>query len=191
MTSRPDVYRAPSWSWVSVDGPLAYDVPIFEPDKYDLCLYRCDFISCQIEPKSANNPFGEVLAGSLKLKCVLRQAWFNPSDTSILWVHKDDETSGAIEAHCWDDFRRSRSKQPEHDESTDQDKRFKGYHDETGDWPPMQVFCLPIISVHDDTVWAGLLLVKSEKETFKRVGFFENAPKEYFDHLPQHEITII
>jgi hypothetical protein len=102
--SRPDVYRAPSWSWASVDGPLGYDVPIFDPDKYDLCLYRCDFISCQIEPKSANNPFGEVLARSLKLKCVLRQAWFNPSDTSILWVHKDEETSGAIQAHCWDDF---------------------------------------------------------------------------------------
>jgi hypothetical protein len=73
MNTRPEVYRAPSWSWASVDGPLDYDSTFLELDG-EVYLYRSDFISCQIEPKSADNPFGEVLAGSLKLKGVLRQA---------------------------------------------------------------------------------------------------------------------
>jgi hypothetical protein len=36
----------------------------------------------------------------------------------------------------------------------------------------------------------GLLLVKTEKEMFKRVGSFRHAPKGKSDHLPQLEITI-
>jgi hypothetical protein len=76
--TRPQVYRAPSWSWASVDGPLTWGISFPELDS-KFYFYRCGFISCQIELKSADNPSGEVLAGSLKIRGVLRQAWWNPS----------------------------------------------------------------------------------------------------------------
>jgi hypothetical protein len=153
-------------------------------------LCKCDFISCQIEPKSAANPFGEVLAGSLKLKGVLRQGWFNPSKKHILWTDEDDDMSRAIDAFCLAEYRQGSSKEAEDNESTDQDLRFDAFHDESGNWPSMQVFCLPIWVV-EKTISFGLLLVKSERETFKRIGSFENAPRTNFDHLLQREITII
>jgi hypothetical protein len=137
-------------------------------------LYRSDFISCQIEPKSADNPFGEVLAGSLKLKGLLRQAWFNPSEKHILWANEDDDISGAINAFCLAESRQGSSKQVEDNPSTDQESGFEAFHDESGNWPPMQVFCLPIWAL-EKAIWMGLLLVKSEKETFKCVGSFQNG----------------
>jgi hypothetical protein len=189
INTRPEVYRAPSWSWASVDGPLDYDSisPQLHAEKY---LYKCDFISCQIEPKSAASPFGEVLTGSLKLKGVLRQGWFNPSKKHILWTDEDDDMSRAIDAFCSAESRQGSSKEAEDNESTDQHSWFQAFHDESGNWPSMQVFCLPICTF-GNTIPIGLLLVKSGKETFKRIGSFEDAPRTLFDHLSQREITII
>ncbi|KAH8777996.1 heterokaryon incompatibility protein-domain-containing protein [Hyaloscypha finlandica] len=187
--TRPEVYRAPSWSWASVDGPLDYE-SIFPGPDGEVYLYKCDFISCQIEPKSAANPFGEVLAGSLKLQGVLRQGWFNPSENHILWADEDNDIARAIDAFCLTESRQGSSKEAEDNESTDQDSRLKAFHDESGNWPSMQVFCLPIWTF-EKTIRLGLLLVKAEKETFKRIGSFENAPRTNFDHLSQREITII
>jgi hypothetical protein len=143
MNTRPEAYRAPSWSWASVDGPLDYDSTFLELDG-EVYLYRSDLISCQIEPKSADNPFGEILAGPLKLKGVLRQAWFNPSEKHILWANEDDDISGAINAFCLAESRQGSSKQVEDNPSTDQESGFEAFHDESGNWPPIQVFCLPI-----------------------------------------------
>jgi hypothetical protein len=186
MNTRPEVYRAPSWSWASVDGPLDYDTS----PSLELYLYRCDFIGCQIKPKSADNPFGEVLAGSLKLKGVLRQAWFNPSEKHILWADEDDDISRAIDAFSLAESSQGSSRQAEDNESTDQDSGFEAFYDESGNWPSMQVFCLPIWAC-EKTISMGLLLVQSEKETFKRIGSFDNAPRTDFDHLSRREITII
>ncbi|RDL39593.1 uncharacterized protein BP5553_03933 [Venustampulla echinocandica] len=188
VNTRPEVYRAPSWSWASIDGELFYGTSLLETDK-DECLYRCDFIRCQVEPKSVDFPFGEVLAGSLTLRGVLRQAWFNPSNNNILWLGEDDEILRTAEALCLAKSRQGSSKEAQDNEWADEDTGVKAYHDEAGDWPPILVFCLPI-SVHDETVSMGLLLATSEKEAFRRVGSFENAHRKDFDHLPQRDITI-
>lgn len=121
---------------------------------------------------------------------MLRQGWFNPSGKHILWADEDDDMSRAIDACCLAQSRQGSSKEAEDNESTDQDSRFKAFHDESGNWPSMQVFCLPIWTF-EKTISIGLLLLKSEKETFKRIGSFENVPRTNFDHLSQREITII
>jgi hypothetical protein len=117
----------------------------------------------EIQLKSVDNRFSEVLAGSLKIRGVLRQAWWNPVGKSIFWVDENDETPGAIqEALFRADSRRSSSKQAEDDESVPY-YSFRAQHDESGDWPPMQVFFIPILA-HEKTVSMGLLLIKSEKK---------------------------
>jgi Heterokaryon incompatibility protein (HET) len=97
-STRPDIYRAPSWSWASIDGGLFYPYRLLEPIPTVEYLYRCDFIYCETVPKSPEFPFGEVLAGYLKLKGVLRQAWLVPSAKKILWLAEDDESLAAAEA---------------------------------------------------------------------------------------------
>jgi hypothetical protein len=167
---------------------LSYGTDLLETDKP--CLYRCDFISCQVEPKSVDFSFGEVLAGSLTLRGILGQAWFKPSNKNILWLGEDGEILRPAEALDLAESRQGNSKKAEDNEWVDKEREIRAYHDEAGDWPPMLVFCLPILVV-EERVLMGLLLATFGKEAFKRAGSFEHAHRKDFDHLPRCEITII
>jgi len=80
LTSRPAQYRAPSWSWASVDGALNVlraesEFHGTEVDWKRLSnTIRCDILDCWTKPLSPDMPFGEVVAGALILRCQIRQA---------------------------------------------------------------------------------------------------------------------
>jgi hypothetical protein len=61
-------YRAPSWSWASVEGPIEYAyswrVPIG-----NLRNLKAEFLVCETVPATENrSPFGEIRAGELTLR---------------------------------------------------------------------------------------------------------------------------
>jgi hypothetical protein len=66
---RPAVYRAPSWSWASIDGSLMI------PKRSDLSEMASHHIlnvtvrRVLIQPLSPDNPFGEILSATLNLRC--------------------------------------------------------------------------------------------------------------------------
>ncbi|KAL2074692.1 hypothetical protein VTL71DRAFT_8471 [Oculimacula yallundae] len=65
-TSRPKVYRAPTWSWASVDGPKYFGA-VFAP-------FTNSYVAMQevlIELTDPQNPYGEVTSGLLALSCEL------------------------------------------------------------------------------------------------------------------------
>lgn len=57
--SRPDIWRAPSWSWASLDAPI-----LFMPLEYKNLLAKV--IDCRTEP-AGQDKFGAVSAGVLKI----------------------------------------------------------------------------------------------------------------------------
>jgi hypothetical protein len=67
---RPTVWRAPSWSWASVD------VPVYFPPKNELNFHPacssiklgCSILDCQATPLSAAAPFGQVSSGFLQVR---------------------------------------------------------------------------------------------------------------------------
>lgn len=65
----------------------------------------------------------------------------------------------------------------------------RGQYDVSGDWPPASVYCLPVMALREKVI--GLLLAPAASGIFKRVGSFENAERDDFDHLQQVEVTII
>lgn len=71
--SRSTVWRAPSWSWASIDGKIFADVP-FEP--YLETNNRVVCTICEVDVKPATkDPFGPVLPGAaLKLEAPLLRA---------------------------------------------------------------------------------------------------------------------
>jgi hypothetical protein len=131
-----------------------------------------------------------VVAGSLQLKGVLKPAWFYPSKKSLSWLSNNDENLEDIKIFHSAEYKQASLAQRLADTKSNYYKGIYAAHDEMGDWPPMLVFCLPIIA-WANIITAGLLLVVSDKESFKRVGLFRSAPTRNFDHLPQLEITII
>ncbi|KAH9853348.1 heterokaryon incompatibility protein-domain-containing protein [Lenzites betulinus] len=84
---RPIQYRAPSWSWAAVDGPVymhglaALHAPVAE------------VVRCTVSLKNSSLPFGEVTAGSIVLRTRLLQLQltgqrdgmfvFSPSEQSL------------------------------------------------------------------------------------------------------------
>ncbi|KAK0481237.1 heterokaryon incompatibility protein-domain-containing protein [Armillaria novae-zelandiae] len=62
---RPDIYRAPSWSWASIDGVC---------DSQACTDVLCTIVRCDVTPARLDNPFGEVVGGYLVLEAVVQPA---------------------------------------------------------------------------------------------------------------------
>jgi hypothetical protein len=74
-TSRPSEFRAPSWSWASVDGDKlrVQSLPRDSLPHYEHHISRadglpCEILACWTKPRSVLNPFGEIHSGALVLK---------------------------------------------------------------------------------------------------------------------------
>jgi hypothetical protein len=76
-------YRAPSWSWASVDGPIHPTKP----------HNQSSILPSIIEAKtdSIGDPLGGIYHGSLRLKGPLLTAKFQAKDMPVLRIHVDSE----------------------------------------------------------------------------------------------------
>ncbi|MCJ1365043.1 hypothetical protein MMC16_004162 [Acarospora aff. strigata] len=188
---RSRVYRAPTWSWASIDGVVSYGSHLLAEEDEEQ-IYRCEVLGCDVRVRVVELPFGEVDNGVLRVRGVLRRAWLRSEWRDVLWLDGEDESLDAAEALLLRGFEQGDMKQLQNDASSDGDVRsnVKGGLDEGGEWPPMLVFCLPI-AVNSGNISMGLLLANSGKDLFKRVGSFEDALTKDFDHHPQCEIAIV
>jgi hypothetical protein len=71
LLPRPVKYRAPSWSWASVDSEVAIRKTAVEPVKFEV-------IGCTTTLISNFAPFGEVSSGILRVYARMRAAWWDP-----------------------------------------------------------------------------------------------------------------
>lgn len=72
LPPRPKPYRAPSWSWASIDGLVT--AQYLEGTLADAVhLRKAEILDCQVQLASEEAPFGEVTAGTLKLKGLMTQ----------------------------------------------------------------------------------------------------------------------
>lgn len=83
--ARPMRYRAPSWSWAALDGPVYF--PSFlqtNNARVSVPYHRFKIVDWQTRLKASNLPCGEVTAGQLTVTTVLRDATFHPSSSPAL-----------------------------------------------------------------------------------------------------------
>ena len=65
---KPAVWRAPSWSWASVNNRITFErMPPTNAQPLG------EIIECSVTPKAAKAPFGEVREGSLRIKAPLME----------------------------------------------------------------------------------------------------------------------
>jgi hypothetical protein len=70
FTTRPATYRAPTWSWASIDGTvLLSDFESSQHEPPSDCLSYIHVKSVDIELKSQDHPFGEILDAHLRIVC--------------------------------------------------------------------------------------------------------------------------
>ena len=209
---RPIRYRAPSWSWASLDGGIIHFDFSFDDETPPEVV--CDVTDCSTKPTFPRlNPFGEILSAQLSLKSPTRRAWFKPSTSNIfllsgsitsmstIWTPDDCMMTfeEALQEHT-DDFV---SAHPDLDLIEDPEathgtnfRNICGTCDETESCEPILVLCVAITMKRelDDGV-RGLLLVKSEDKgsnnMLRRIGVFERGRNTDFENEPKREVCII
>lgn len=105
---RPKAYRAPTWSWASVDGLIVAD---YSDTKLadDVHLRKVEILDCQVKLASEEAPFGEVTTGILKLRGLMKQVDLKPggmvfsrsqgreaTDVGSVAFDSDEERSGNV-----------------------------------------------------------------------------------------------
>lgn len=79
---RPFKYRAPSWSWASVDGEIIQD--------YATLGILCTVVSCEVTPVDLSNPFGEILSGNLRVRAILKKAVWDRAESELFEVGNNE-----------------------------------------------------------------------------------------------------
>ncbi|KAL2073914.1 hypothetical protein VTL71DRAFT_11240 [Oculimacula yallundae] len=152
-SSRPDVYRAPSWSWASIDGPKVFysqEVDISAPPK-NLFVSVRDVVIQYLEK---GNPFGEIVSGTVSINCahLLRISIGNVEGLAELYTEifiEECSTKTIIRQDCTEDF----------------------IPGESG--APIDIFALPMMDMHGGDI-CGLLLVPTGLSAgqYRRIGHF-------------------
>lgn len=144
---RPTRYRAPSWTWASMDGMVQYP-PLSQTSK-DTCVEVID-----ISVKYKTDPFGLVESGNLKLRGFLVKGMLHRSKEH--W----DRTSCTITGL--------------HSEFTIGSAIFDERLPRIGEDALEEIYCLPVIETLDRM--EGLLLRAMEeigRGVFRRLGAFQ------------------
>ena len=170
--TRPPKYRAPSWSWAALDGPI-YFPSFLMTDNASVCVpyYHFKIVKWEIHPRSVKVAYGEVAAGKLILKTVLRAGTFNPSRSPT--IRFAAATSLA---------------------DTTQLQTAQGHADTTEDRFIRPVCCLAMYHMNGakSLEIGGLMLVESSEHSghFRRLGLY-SADISVFENHPVDTVSII
>lgn len=144
---RPTKYRAPSWTWASMDGAVQYPPP--SQSSKDTCVEVLD-----ISIKYKTDPFGLVESGNLKLRGFLVKGNLHRSKDH--WDRTTCTISGL------------------HSEFTIASAIFDERLPRVGDNALEEIYCLPVLETVDRM--EGLLLRAMDeigKGVFRRLGAFQ------------------
>lgn len=189
LRSRPARYRAPSWSWAAIDGPVMparwYELHV-GPEKRQRSQVA-ELVECKIVLKSQMLPFGAVKEGFIKLRAVrrpgrlffekhLRSDLEDYNKAFVIWEDNDTWTA---------DGRSFTS------ENALAFRSARVNLDALGHTCTEEVECLAVKEGDSGHDLDGLLLQRSEDGLYRRIGVFDGAGKAAFEHLEREEIIII
>ncbi|KAF8963860.1 hypothetical protein BDZ97DRAFT_1818243 [Flammula alnicola] len=153
---RPAEYRAPSWSWASIDGhatPKNFETKL-KPGAYD--IGKCEVVECEVTLASEELPFAGVTAAHLKLNGYLHEAKFEFGDprSSLpkLFVRTDAPS----------EFK---------------DMGFRHLDSEENVEAVAKAWIFPILWDKKHTFMDGLILASSEGGCFRRIGYIGHSGK--------------
>lgn len=173
LSSRPNFYRAPTWSWAAIDGPINYNAAFYNPIASELVLSAIDVLDTHTETPGLDQ-FGEVTRGWIRLTGCLKPAYFKKSSPRTIYeCYNSDIGSGEVIGDYYDDI-----KQPRDDET---------------------LFCLrlsifPFTQGPSIPITQTVLVLQPTSgitEEYRRVGAGTIHNTDWFENWPRTTITII
>jgi len=95
--TRPATYRAPSWSWASVDGDLLAFRQVGGTGSPFECTFSCELLDVQTVLCNEASPFGPVKGGTIRVRGRMRRLiWLSPGNSRNTsagrgWAYEDPE----------------------------------------------------------------------------------------------------
>lgn len=169
---RPKTYRAPTWSWASIDGFAVYDSDVLEYSGI------CEIAGCKTIPKYPNAPFGEVVSAYVRIHGRIKQLYLRPRKEmggSVSWLDCDSPTDGRKSSEPWSSERGVISIDTEED-----------LYERT-------IQCVPIAKINDHVArydTRGLVLGMDGGSVYKRIGTFDGFEKD-FEGIEKEVVTMI
>jgi hypothetical protein len=172
-SEQPNAYRAPSWSWASVDAPIEDFIGLYSEDKGRGQTWNAlvDIVDVKVELET-DDPMGQVRSGSLRLRGVLLPVNVLQV-TTLRYAFQDD---GII---LLDDY--------------PTDLRFQRDDEPTNFVAPRQLFCLPISMTFSEsyttvTDFESILLEQvGSQSSYRRVGYL--GPDPWLNALTEDPIV--
>ncbi len=181
--TRPTGYRAPSWSWAALNGPV-YFPSFLQINNASTCVpyHRFEIVEWQTRPKAPNLPYGEVTAGKLVVTTALRDATLDPASSPAILF----DTARNLDLH---DVKAAPSsadsgliQTAEGDSDTAEDNFTR----------PVRCLAMYCSSRPEPRTVSGLMLVEltGRKGLFRRIGSFSADPSVFEDY-PLDTVTIV
>jgi hypothetical protein len=166
-SSRPVGYRAPSWSWASVDGLISarYREGKLKSGVHD--IRQVTILECKVTLASQDLPYGQVQAGVLKLKGLMREVIFEGSSQDMFAQLALDEEPEKIGHATWDA----------------KEERSGTMH------------VIPVLWDARGEFVEGLVVVNVNEGHYRRVGYFVNSYGskniKWLEGLEEQEINLL
>lgn len=164
---RPSGYRAPSWSWASVDGRISQCSGL---DDGDQIFANCRIGNRKVTLSSSENPFGAVSGGFLEL----------------IGRNHESEIEKAVEPHS----------ESTHHLIGNHNACYIYLDAEEPDLDSAKVIFVGVsVNLPNGPSWSGhiggLILCAAGNDCYRRVGVFEKIHPSFFDGCREGKFTII
>ena len=163
-SKRPPFYRAPSWSWLSIDAVITTFQPSHIPALIEIKHTHIDLLN-------DNHPTGQIIGGHIIVSCHLLQATHGRRIFSDLNIPTDYLLFEGCEIGTTQVFFDEASKKPANDEF---------------------VFCLPISGSLESHRWMGLVLspTSAHEAEYQRIGFYQATDEDFSEfYIKEKEAT--
>jgi hypothetical protein len=173
---RPAQYRAPSWSWASIDGEVT---DAFE-DEGDSIADALDFhiVSCSVEPTIEGYDFGGIRSASLVVEGRLHNFIWRPSDSVMT-----DRCDGFLALKVENEM---------HPEMQFGDAIVDALEPELVSGASVECLAMCVVErIPERPGVEGLMLLPVDENIYRRVGFFNTLSRVVFDGVEPSRITIL
>jgi hypothetical protein len=146
--TRPTEYRAPSWSWASIDGRVQFQMLEHITKSSECKIIECEVLGCKVAPLSEDMLFGQVATGTLILNGHLKEVTLEEKSRNVL-IRSDPEGALVNIGQATFDAKERRD----------------------------NTYCIPLMWDKGGAFVEGLIVSAVSGDYFRRVGRFTNKYK--------------
>ncbi|KAH9849259.1 heterokaryon incompatibility protein-domain-containing protein [Lenzites betulinus] len=200
---RPVAYRAPSWSWASVDGEVVVDAAVYA--KYEDAV--AEIVECVVVLENAQLPFERVAGGFLVLHApILGCVWYPVDDGDTINYRVLLQNARGARINCGVGSDKDEQVDGEYNvsETVDTGNLIYAYVDSADDAEKAMdgpMWAVPLFQ--QEKLWEGLIIVPADSNPPTK-AILETSPAGYFtfdreidlhalgwDDLPFVEIVLV